>query len=357
MITANNRRGKMNFFNKPEKKTKRTVKTHRTKTIAEKREEWADKRAQELVKGDPIAEAKLLNNILKSEVISIPLPIDPIKAKKKKFEEKLIDMSLNKLEIDETIQEELTDDKMRELAMGGGGMARGGYGGDFEYEGRGHRGGGGGEDSFLSRLEEIEEVKKRLGGGGLSSLINADTINGVLTLVSTMMANKAGNASPQLGYQEQRMIAAPPTPPTKIYVVEMDGETVELDESAYRIYIQALKGEPKVEDKGGNGKVEGEKNNEPNPFDISAWSEFIEANEIDGFISMVTEAAKMGDSNAATLITTIQNNTIDEFLELLVPFAEQPDYTYVIKQLNSDKGKDWLKKVMATLKPKFPDKK
>lgn len=341
----------MNFFNKPEKKTKRTVKNHRTKTIAEKREEWADKRAQELVKGDPIAEAKLLNNILKSEVISIPLPIDPIKAKKKKFEEKLIDMSLNKLEIDETIQEELTDDKMRELAMGGGGMARGGYGGDFEYEGRGHRGGGGGEDSFLSRLEEIEEVKKRLGGGGLSSLINADTINGVLTLVSTMMANKAGNASPQLGYQEQRMIAAPPAPPTKIYVIEMDGETVELDQQAYDTYIKALKGEPKVEEKSGNGAKPSESSEATNLFDITTWVPFIESEDAVGFSTFIKDAADGGDEEATTLVDMLQNNSVEFLLEGIKSFTDEI-YTPVKELLNTEKGKKWLKSVIENLKPK-----
>ena len=342
----------MNIFGKPEKKKTKSHRSH-YKTSEEKEQEYARKRMAEKVKEDPSLENSYLNVILKKDILPI-IKEDPIKTKKKKFEEKLIDMSLSKLETDESIQEELTDDKMRELAVGIGGGGRG-YGGDFEYEGRGGRDRE--EMSIMDKLDEVDAVKKRLGGGGLSSLINAETLNNVIALVTTMMANRAGGGAPQLGYQEQKMIAAPPVPPTRIYIVDMDGEQVELDEVAYRTYIQALKGEPKVDNKGGNGKVEGEKSGEPNPFDISAWTEFIDSNETDGFISMVTEAAKMDDSNAATLITTLQNNTIDEFLELIIPFAEEPDYTYVIKQLNSDKGKDWLKKVMSGLKPKFPDKK
>lgn len=339
-----------NVFGAP-KKSK--AKSHRRyKSSEEKREEFVTKRAMKLIQGDPIAEAKYINTILKSDVLAIPIKDDPIKSKKRKIEERILDESLSKLDSDDDLISELAEDKARDIAAGGGGMGRGTYG-DMEYGGRYS----GGEKSTVEMLDEVDMLKKRLGGGGLSSLINAETVNNVISLVNTMLANKAGGGHMELQAPDRMMLQAPTASPTKIYVVEIEGETVELDQRAYDTYIKAIKEEPTIGGEGDNGKEE-VKDGKPisSTFDISTWVDFIESNEADGFVSLLLDSAKMGDTSATILITTLQSNTVDELLVMLDPFKEQTEYTYAIQLLNTDKGKAWLGKVLEGL-PKAKDKK
>ena len=212
--------GPSNSNSKAKIKRRPTNRTPRApRSLQEKREVQAEKLFMEKAKTNP---ALIDAYIAKYLGMDLPKPIDPIEATKNDLRREATGIAIEELK---------NDPDMRALAVQGalGDMfgkvptqrRRSRDGEDEEYYG-GEEGDGEGISKVLSDIEDLEEVRKKLGGGqsssGLSSFVNAETITEFLKTIQAFGHPPAAVAAP-----------AP-----RIYVVSWQGKTYELDEGQYR---------------------------------------------------------------------------------------------------------------------------
>jgi hypothetical protein len=284
------------------------------------------------------------------------------------LDDKAMDALSNKPELFERFAmarvAKLTGDKIRPEDMGNGGSGE-------EFEGDGY-GSGDSTDEFMERYERIEEFKTKHGlGGGNNGGIIVSILNSEFgkalgenfgAIFAQMMANKgAGNAPAGNGQ------------PRPVYVVEVNGKMVGLDEQQFmklrnegKLQPAKLIEEPKTEatqtateiaeTQPQTGNVE---TNIP-PFTDKPLPEFLKDVDFEEMFAYLKQSPEdfintlrvSEDMKAQFILGYLPNTTYEKLLEIVEPYRNHSEVGEYVQALYTPESKAWIESVIALSKDK-----
>ncbi len=215
------------------KKRKRSH-SRRSIPLEEKQRRKADKYYIARIETDPKLADLYIEKFLG---IEIPVP-DPVKEGRTKLQVAVIDKAIQQISENPELAKRISVQKLEEII--GIKVDQGNEeGNDREGYSRSSIG------QFLQRLDELEEIKERLGprqGGGFFGMYGNTIAQIALAVLGKISGIEGvGNVGQLMG-----QFGNQPVSPVRTYVVEIDGQNKELNETQYQLLLQQGKIRPLV---------------------------------------------------------------------------------------------------------------
>ena len=168
---------------------------------------------------------------------------------------------------------------------------------------------------LLHELDEHEELKARLGGGGggiLANLLSPDVIKKVIEVLPSLVGSSAGQTA------------------QRVYVVETPKGALEMDAATYKRYLEdkqkALQA-PTM----------------PQGI-VAEWLPYLDKPP-EEFVAALAQKQQEGNPTASLVLNLLVANSADSILAILQPYKK--DYAEAIEKLEANKA--WLEGVIAHL--------
>ena len=330
----------MQLFGKKKPATSR--RPYRRKSVEEteraeelKRKRWAYDEALKKAKEDPVFAAKWA-----SKLTGIEISTDPTEKDKRELRKKITEMALDQINKNPELRERATQAEIESIIGEGSGSPF------FSEEGFPTS-----EGDFLSQLEYMERVKEKLGGGGISSLINKDVAIEILKLIQGLAV---GGIKPPRQLETQQ---APNLLDTKqrVYVIERDGKAVEISEEEFfkNLEQKMAKKEGKKAASEGVPQVETpESELDPAAQDmIEEIIYAIDTREPEHYVEeLFARVQEGGEAYLANILTIASTLTFEEIVMKIIPYKDKVEYSiYVNKVLDNE---EWCTKALAAVREK-----
>jgi len=252
---------------------------------------------------------------------------DPVKKAEQEINKQLLDQALEQIRTNPELAQEYAKRKLEEIA-----------GSSTREQGEGFLGEDG---SFLDRLDEVEAVKERLGGGNKGGLASEVILEIAKNLPLILASMSQMNKPLQL---EQSQVPQLPVASTRIYVVETSSGPVEMTEKEYQDYKKNQQdisarpvppAQPLTQSKPGMS------------LGIAEWVEYLDRDPSE-FAQELLNRESIGNSQAEFVVKLVMLKSADEILTMLKPFKIREEYKEVVTQLEG--RKDWVEGVVAYIR-------
>lgn len=256
--------------------------------------------------------------------------LDPTEQRKQEITSKITELALKKIDEDPELAERFAKVEIERI-IGAAETFVEGLEGEASSPAR----------QLLEQMEDLDEIKRKFGGGGLiSNLLNPETIQSFFEVLPTLINKNLTQTR---------------------YVIEKGNEVVEMDTAGYKQYLEekarkrltvAPEEVTRVEEKVEEPKVEPEavKAKETISLNISAWLPYLD--EVpEQFVSDMSMLAEGEDEEQAKqaqfVLNLLREKSADEIIELLQPFKENPEFKEAIEKL--EERQYWLEGVINLL--------
>lgn len=174
---------------------------------------------------------------------------------------------------------------------------------------------------LLQELDNLEELKGRLGGdrqgGILTSLLSPEVLKKVIEVLPSLLGKQSGE-----GVQQQR-----------VYVVETPKGALELDAAGYKKYLEEKQrtalAEPRATAPSGI---------------MEEWLPYLDKPPED-FVDALVQKQQEGNPTASLVLNLLASNTADNILAILQPYKK--DYAEAIEKLEANR--EWLEGAITYL--------
>ncbi len=330
----------MNLFGK--KKHQRRTKTLVDPIAAAERKErkWASDRLLKAAANNPDLERAIIKRAIGIDLSEIA----PDESEKRQFQSEVSRQSLELIKNDPELSAQLAKERAYSILGLKLPPKTENDGGDGCYSGNG--------GSLLDQVREVEELKRELGGngGGLGSAIKEIiTPEVIVAFLDYLKGTKNESSNVKT---------------TKVYVVQVEGELREVDETQFKQLINQGALKPVAELKAPPPKQEPPKAEtapeikEPEkPLTLEAKTispEILALIESIGSMlelspeDFVEQLENDETSQGKTIVLFLKNSDYNSIVKLITPYKDDPSVKYYADKII--KGQEWIDKVLALLK-------
>lgn len=299
----------------PKKRSKKVVKTL---------EQIADESFLKIITKNPAIGNKFIQK-LNEKKYGVTVEDDPVEEAQKELNTSIIRAALDVIKNDPTLKEELARSKAQEILGIKAHRSNRGEGKDdstemmFDDESP--------ITKTLREMEEIDELKERLGGGNSSwsFLKDPDVIKALLGFLVSMRGN---GSEPQIQERVRQV-------PVKTYVItDSEGKMVELSESDY------------LKLKAGTAKQLEEKKEPEVKQETVQEDPILKLLELgpEDFVKEITAAAKSDEQMKYIKDLLQSGKTFEDIKAMLEPYKDTPPYSIYIEKILSKE--EWCNKVI-----------
>ena len=314
----------------------------------------AGDRAAEIVKGDPDAERAYISTLIGVE-LKAP---DPDGKTKQALKTLLTEEALREIQADPALRKELA--RRQVDAILGEDTNRGDRFNEGEYGG-----GGSSISQALAEIDELEELRAKLGGKGNGGLLSAFADPEVL---KALLGFLAGMRTP----------AGDEVRPEPYYVISIDGKPTSISKSQYTKLLQEgnlkpvaayISTKPDVETA---GKIDDDgisvvsptsgiptKSKEPKEYkdlpeflnraDFSIANDWLDL-EAAEFVTLLKAEVDKQVEESKLIWGFLTTATYEGIVNITAPYKTNPKVSVLIERLLSDEGKEWLEQVLQLVK-------
>ena len=287
----------------------------------------------------------LLNFALKEKGLEdIAKALEEAKKPKSIFNAKVSELALKRLD-DPAYAEQFVEDFVRSAFGHEGKPVTGEEVGYLQ----GRDGEGSAARQLIDQMEDIDELKQRLGGGGsggLSGMITPEVVAGVIDLVKTLIT-KGQPQGPQLG---------------RTYIIDIEGQPREVSEQDYKRLVESgqiksvgmlsapapqpvtVPPEVKVTNLPTESKI-------ADPPMLAMIQDYINMPP-GAFVNRITGEASAGIPYAIFLTRYLPTTNYDDLVKIIAPYKSSEKLGKYVEWVAGEAGKIWVERVLeAARKP------